>query len=270
MRFTIRFKLFAIVAVAAIALIVLTVSAGFSEHAVEAQVDSIRDTYLPKIRLRPTLTAAFAHFVGTFKNAVDAADVDTLATTVAEHDALLKLVSTSREALTLGESAVLRLGIDDYYAAALAASRRLIEGGGGENTTIQVQQMQAKAANVASLIDEMTTFDDHELAAAFAATQAEQHTAMTVRIVVGAACLVALLAISIWIGIAVFASFGALVAGFERFGRNDFATPIASASRDELSEVASHANKMAEELQRLDLERARNEWVRNGLAGLGD
>ena len=67
-----------------------------------------------------------------------------------------------------------------------------------------------------------------------------------------------------------FASFGALVAGFERFGRNNFDTPIVSTSRDELADVATHANKMAEQLQRFDLERARNEWVRSGLVGLND
>ncbi len=71
---------------------------------------------------------------------------------------------------------------------------------------------------------------------------------MVVRIVVGALCLVALLAISMWIGTTVFANLGALVAGFERFGRNDLAKPIVPTSRDELSDVALSANKMAEQL----------------------
>lgn len=82
---------------------------------------------------------------------------------------------------------------------------------------------------------------------------AEQRTAMIVRIAVGAICVLALLAISLWIGNVLFANLGALVAGFERFGDNDFGTPIASTSDDELSDVATRANQMAERLRRLDV-----------------
>ena len=270
MRATLRFKLFAIVAIAAIALIALTVSSGLSERTVELQVGGIRDTFLPKIRLRPALTTAFEHLGRTIQNAVEAADADLLTATTVERDAVLRLVADTHDALTMGQSAALRLAIEDYFDSAIAASRRLIAGEGGESTATEVQAMQAKRGRVAEQIDQMTAFDEGALAAAFAAAKAEQHSATIVRIVVGASCLVAVLAISIWIGTAVFASFGALIAGFERFGRNDFTTPIVTASRDELADVAQRANQMASELQRLDADRANSEWVQRGLAGLGD
>ena len=270
MRFTLRFKLFAIVAVAAVALIVLTVSSELSEQAVGAQVASIRDTYLPKIRLRPELATAFDRLTRTIQNAVEASDADLLAPATGERDTVLRLITETHDAMTVGQSAALRLAIDDYFDAAIAVSRRLIAGDGGEAVTAQVQEMQSKRTRVASLIDQATAYDEHALTAAFAATGDERRTAMLVRVVVGALCLVALLAISMWIGTTVFANLGALVAGFERFGRNDFATPIAPTSRDELSDVARSANKMADQLLRLDRERAQNEWVRTGMAGLGD
>jgi signal transduction histidine kinase/DNA-binding response OmpR family regulator len=270
MRFTFRFKLLAIVGVATIALIALTVSNSVSERAVEGQIDSIRDTYLPKIRLRPALTASFDHLVQTIQNAVAAADADVLASVSSERDAVLGLLASGRDAMSAGQSATLRLAIDDYFDSALVVSRRLIAGDGGEAEAAQVQDMQAKRGRVANLIDHITSFDEQALTAAFAATKVEQRTAMIVRIAVGAICLIALLAISIWVGNVLFANLGALVAGFERFGRNDFATPIESTSRDELSDVATQANQMAEQLHRLDVDRARHEWLRNGLAGLSD
>jgi signal transduction histidine kinase/DNA-binding response OmpR family regulator len=269
MRFTLRLKLLAVVGVATIALIVLTVSASLSERAVEVQIDSIRDTYLPKIRLRPELSASFDHLIRTIQSAVEAADVDLLAPAGAERDALLQSVAAARDAMTVGQSAALRLALDDYFDSAIAVSRRLIAGDGDEVAATQMQDMQARRNRVAGLIDQITAFDEQALTSAFAATKVEQRTAMIVRIAVGAICILALLAISIWIGNVLFASLRALVAGFERFGNNDFTTPIVSTSHDELSNVATQANQMAEQLRRLDVERARHEWLRNGFAGLG-
>ena len=108
-----RFKLFAIVAVAAAALIALAISSGFSERAVEAQVDSIRDTYLPKIRLRPELIGAFDRLTRTIQNAVEAADADMLAAATTERDAVLRL-SDTHDAISVGQSATLRLAVEDY------------------------------------------------------------------------------------------------------------------------------------------------------------
>ncbi len=269
MRFTLRFKLFAIVAVSAVALIVSTISSSVSERAVEAQVDSIRDTYLPKIRLRPELENAFEHCVRTIQGAAEAADADLLVPASGDREAVLRLIDT-RDAMTVGQSAALRLAFDDYFDSAMSVSRRMIAGESASAVAPQAQDMLAKRKRFESLIGQTTAFDEHALDEAFAATKAEQKTAMVIRLVVGGVCLAAMLALSLWIGSALFANLGALVAGFERFGRKEFATPIAPTSQDELSEVATQANRMADELFRLDLERAQSEWVKTGLAGLSD
>ena len=270
MRATLRFKLVALVAVAAAAVVALTVSSGLSDRAIEAQVDSIRETYLPKIRLRPALTTGFERLSRTVQNAVEAADADVLAGAGGERDALLRLASDARDAMTMGQLATLSFAVNDYFDAAIAVSRKLIAGEGGEAMAEQVQEMQAKRSRVVTLIDQITAFDERALGSAFAATNAEEHRATLVRIVVGSIGLIAVLAISIWIARVVFASLGALRAGFERFGRNDFAMPIVTPSNDELADVAAHANRMATELERLDQQRAHVEWLQRGLAGLGD
>ncbi len=270
MRATLRFKLVAVVAVAAAAVVALTVSSGLSDHAIETQVDSIRETYLPKIRLRPALSGGFERLSHTVQNAVEAADADVLAGAVGERDALLRLATDARDAMTIGQLAMLSFAVNDYFDDAIAVSRKLIAGDGGEAVVGQVQQMQAKRTRVVGLIDQITAFDERALGSAFAATGAEEHRATFVRIVVGSIGLIAVLAISIWISRAVFASLGALRAGFERFGRNDFARPIVTTSDDELADVAAHANRMATELERLDQQRAHVEWLQRGVAGLGD
>jgi signal transduction histidine kinase/DNA-binding response OmpR family regulator len=270
MRFTVRFKLFAIVAVAAVSLVVLALSSGVSERVVERQVDSIRDTYLPKIRLRPVLDAKFDHLVRTIQNAVGSAEVDMLGTAATERDGLVQLLAETHDAMTVGQSATLRLAIDDYFDSAMTVSRRLINGDAGESMAAQVQDMQAKQKRVAGIIDQTTAFDEHSLTEAFAGAKTEQHEAMVLRILIGAVCLIALLALSIWIGKAVFANLNALTGGFERFARNDFATPIVPTTDDELADVATQANQMAEELRGLDRERASHEWIQRGLAGLSD
>jgi signal transduction histidine kinase/DNA-binding response OmpR family regulator len=269
-RATLRFKLFALVAACAVALIALTVWSSIAERTIETQVNGIRDTYLPKIRLRPELSAAFDRLSRTIQNAFEASDADLLGAASSEHDAIVKIIGDAHDALTMEQSAQLRFLVEEYFATAIATTRRLIAGEGGEATQAAVQDMQSKKARVAAQIEQATAFDEHALTAAFAEAKAAQHSATLVRFVVGGLCIVAVLAISIWIGTTIFASLGALIAGFERFGKNDFTTPIVTASRDELADVAQRANHMAAQLQRLDEERANADWVERGLAGLGD
>src|SRR4051794_6046956 len=144
MRFTLRFKLSAIVVVTATALITLTVASGVSDHAVEAQIDRIRDTYLPKIRLRPALDGALQRLEHAIQNATAAADADQLVAAARERDVLIRLAQGSPEALAVAEADGLRRAIDEYFDAATAVSRRLIDGGGGEAVAAQVEDMQAK------------------------------------------------------------------------------------------------------------------------------
>nr|HEX4317949.1 response regulator [Kofleriaceae bacterium] len=270
MRFTLRFKLFAILLIATAAVLVLAVTSTLAERTIEQQVDSIRDTYLPKIRLRPRLQLAFDKLSRTMQSAAEARDADLLSPAAAEREDVGHVIADAHDALTASQVASLRNSVDAYYDAATSTTRRMIAGGGGEALTAQEQDMQTKKARVDSIIDSTTAFDEHQLDIAFDAASSEARQATIVRIIVGVASLVLLLAISLWIGSAFFANLGGLLAGLERFGRNELATPIPVTTRDELADVAVRANKMAEQLRALDSERTHLEWVRVGLSGLDD
>ena len=271
MRFTLRFKLVAIVAVAATALIVLAVTSALSERTVERQVDSIRDTYLPKIRLRPRLQSAFDHLSHALQNAAESSDADQLAPTAGERDGLAKTIADAHDALTAGQATSLRqrarrlLRRRDRDRAPDDRGRRRRGGDRAGPGHAGEEDARRQPDRVSRPRSTSTTLD-----AAFDAADAEAHGATVVRIAVGGASLLLLLAISLWIGSAFFANLGGLVAGLERFGRNDFATPIASTSRDEIADVAAQANKMAEQLLAFDAERTHVEWLRGGLAELDD
>jgi hypothetical protein len=269
MQVSLKIKLFAIVLVSSVALIALTIFSGISEKNVEIEVDSIRDTYLPKIEVRSALAASFTKLSQDMQSAVEAADADLLAAATDDYNSILAIINASR-GMTLGQAAVLRLAVSDYFDTAVPLSKRLIAGEGGEATPQLVQEMQAKQRRVAALIEQSTRFDEQALAKAFEVTNAEQRAAMRTRLGVTVVCLVILLVLSLWIGRGLFTSLRHLVDGLQRFGRNDFETPIAVTSRDELAEVARQANRMADELHQLDRDRTTNDWIRAGLSGLGD
>ena len=269
MRLTLRFKLVAMVVVAALCLLVLAASSEIYERRVETQIDSIRAGYLPKIRARPRLEAGFEKVARTIQDAAQASDADLLAAAETARQALIADLVAADDAMTVGQIAALRLAIEDYYASAIAVSRTLIAGG-GEGIAAAAQDMQAKRDRAAALIDQATTFDEAALTRSFEATRSMQNAGSAIRIAISGACLIALLALSMWIGAGLFRSLGQLVEGFHRFAQNDFARPIEIGTRDELGDVAAKANLMAEHLQRLDEEHARAAWTRAGIGGLND
>jgi signal transduction histidine kinase/DNA-binding response OmpR family regulator/HAMP domain-containing protein len=267
MRIALRLKLFILVAIAIGSLLVVTIASSVYEQRVIDQVDSIRETYLPKIRLRPQLQTGFERVARAFQNAYEASDADLLAVADTEHVKLLRDVSGATDALTAGQIAALRLAITDYHSTASAVSRQLIAGPSDDATLAKVQDMQAKRAHTLSLIDETTLFDDAKLTKAFVETAAQQNRAHGIRLVITTSCLVVLFAFTLWIGLGLSRQLTRLGAGLQRFGGNDFKTPIAT-SNDELGELAAQANSMAAQLQRFDDERTRAAWLDAGIAGL--
>ncbi|MGE0395821.1 MAG: response regulator [Kofleriaceae bacterium] len=268
MRIALRLKLFILVAIAIASLLVVTIASSVYEQRVIDQVDSIRETYLPKIRLRPQLQAGFERLARTLQNAVEASDADLLGTADEEHTQLLADVSVARDALTMGQIAALRFAIADYYSAASETARKLIAGPSDEAALATMAEMQAKRARTASLIDETTQFDDAKLSKAFVLASELQSRAHTIRLVITTSCLVVLFALTLWIGLGLGRQLSRLGAGLQRFGGNDFKTPIATTSNDELGALAAQANNMAAQLQRFDDERAAAAWLDAGIAGL--
>ena len=268
MRLTFRAKLMAIVGTAAAAFVVLIIAGMLVSTRVGQQLGTIREQYLPRIGLRPTLEAQFAKLRRTFQDAVAAHDVDALAASGAEEKDFADALQAAGTAIDPAQAGALLAALEDYDRAANDVSRRLIAKETGEPIVAAMASMQAKQARVSALITEATAFHRSNLEAAFGNVATTQRAARRLELFVGALCLFLVLLLSTALSRGVLRSLAGLTQGFERFGRNDFARPIQVESRDELGELASSANRMAESLQRLGAERDRTTWIETGLSGL--
>src|SRR5262249_15737438 len=113
-----------------------------------------------------------------------------------------------------------------------------------------------------------TSFDKSELSEAFLITSRSQEAAARIRLAVSILSLVLVGGLSLWLARGAVRTLAELSAGMKRFGQGEVDRSIKVMSSDELGEVARQANEMATSLQRLNEERDRDDWVRNGEAGL--
>ncbi|HEY5090755.1 MAG TPA: response regulator, partial [Polyangia bacterium] len=269
MRFSFRAKLIAIVGTAASALLVLVAASTAISARTEQQLAALQERHLPRLQLGPQLGGDFEQLKRALQDAVAARDPEAVAATRAIETRFLDRLDGAGAALTLGQAAVLRSAMDDYYLAAIDVSRRLIAGETGERVVDAMGAMQAKQARAADLLRTVTAFNPAELASAFAAARRAQVTAGRIRLLVSLVCLLGVIVLSWGIGRGLIRSLAGVTIGLRRFGDGDFGQPIPITTRDEMADLARQANQMAKSLERLGQERDRNDWVREALAGLG-
>jgi signal transduction histidine kinase len=250
MRFTLRAKLVAIVGVAATAFVLLIAASSLIARQVQRQLATIQGHYLPRAELGPELDGAFQKLRRGFQDAVSARDPDALAATAQAKGALVDLVARAGDAVDPAEAAILRDALDAYYASAYQVSRRLMADETGEALVDAVASMQKKQTRVAEILDHVAAVDPNELAGAFAAANHAERVAGEYRLAISVACLLFVTLLSTWLGRGILRSLSELTGGFRRFGAGDLAVPIRVASRDELGDVAAHANEMAASLER--------------------
>jgi CheY-like chemotaxis protein/signal transduction histidine kinase/HAMP domain-containing protein len=268
MRTSFRIKLLSIVATAAVALIVIATVGALVSQRVRGQVGDIEQQYVPLLELGPRLRAQFDALARTLQDAVAASDLETLEATGDMRDRFLAELARAGDAIEPRDAAALRAVLEDYRLTATALARRLIAGETGEPIVAAISVMQAKQVQARRLLDHITAFDRMVLSAAFDRVENDVITGGYIRLAVTLVCLVAVLALSVWLARGVLRSVMGLRAGLERFGRGDFDEPIPVTSSDEIGDVAARANRMAESLARLSAERDRREWLKAGEAGL--
>jgi signal transduction histidine kinase/DNA-binding response OmpR family regulator/HAMP domain-containing protein len=261
MRLTFRTKLLAIVAVNALALVVLIATSTLIEREVDHQLARIQREYVPRIGLQPRLEGAFARIGRTFQDAVAAADEDLLVDARDQVDALLAQIRGAGAVIPPEAARELIVAIETYAAAGTDVSRRMIAGANDESLVAAMERMQRLQADAAERIGRVTAFDAADLGARFAAAAETQRTGARIRLVISGICLISILGLSMWIGRGLVRALASLAAGFRRFGDGDLATPIPVTSRDELGDVATQANQMAQHLER-------SAWLKSGQGGL--
>ncbi|MDB4980541.1 MAG: Histidine kinase, partial [Myxococcales bacterium] len=268
MNLSLRAKLTAIVATAALAFVVIIAAGTLSLRRTESALAQIEGRYVPRLDARPRLEAEMERLQRSFQDAVSAHDAEAVAATRETKEGILALVASAGTGIDPGAAAAFRVALDDYYLAALDVSRRLVAGERGEELVAAMAGMQQKQGRAMELLRTATALDRAELAGAFHEASRALNDSARIRLTVSIACLLAVILLSTWLGRGVLRSVAGLTTGFARFGRGDFARPIAAESRDELGDVARRANEMAESLRRLSAERDRVEWLEVGHAGL--
>jgi PAS domain S-box-containing protein len=264
-RLTFRTKLMGIVGIAAVAFLLLIAASTLIASRVEHQLETIQRRYLPRVELEPQLEAQLERIGRGFQDAVAARDTDALLATRELVARFFAQLAAAGDAVDPAEASALRSAVEDYYAAAHDVSLRLIAGETGETLVDAMTAMQAKQAAASEQLRKTAALERGELAEAFAATARAQATAGRYRLWISVACLGSAVLLCLTLSRGLLRSVAELRAGFLRFGRGDFGTPIRSGSRDELGDLAGQANQMAADLESLTVEHRKAEEKFRGL-----
>ncbi len=267
-RWSFRAKLLAIVGATALAFVLLTLTNTLIEQRVARQLEVVQEHYVPKLTLGPALDGQFERLRRGFQDAVAAQDTELLAATRALKDGLIERLDRAQNAVPKGDAVRLRAAVEDYYGAAHDVSDRLIAGETGEGLVKAMAEMQSKQARAVDAIHRVAVFDPREIARSFVAVRSAEAAATRIRLLVSVACLALVLALTLGFSRTVLRSLNELTVGLGRFGNGDFSRSIHITSRDEIGELARHANQMAQNLKRLSDERARADWLKDGHTSL--
>ncbi|HVU03038.1 MAG TPA: response regulator [Polyangiaceae bacterium] len=268
MRWSFRSKLIAIVGIAAASsLLVLLLSDMFARRG-NAELAAIRDRYIPEMELGPQLQSRFDALKRGMQDAVAASDLDALDQTRELEAALLDRLARARSAMDPEVSASVRGAVEAYYGAAYEVSARMIRGDTGETVGPAIQRMQERQTKAADAISRATAFDRAKLARAFGAAVESEETANRVRQAISAGGVLLVMLVALWLTRGVLRSLEDLTTGLARFGRGDFQVPIAVTARDELGDLAAHANRMAANLDAVARERESDDWRKTAIEGL--
>jgi len=270
MRVSFRAKLLAIVGAAAVALLMLAVADAVITWQVESRITVLHQRYLPRVELGPKLSSDFVKLTRGLQDAVAARDTDALEATKELERAFVQHLEEARPALDAQDVTALRTGLEDYYQAAYDVSRRMVAGETGAAIVESVHGMQKKQARLKKLLETGTAFNRSTLDGAFASVSSAARSAGRLKLAVTLLCLLLVSILSIVLSQRVLRTVASLTAGFERFGRSDFETPVVVRAKDELGDLADTANRMALSLKALAKERDQGDWLKNGLVGLNE
>jgi CheY-like chemotaxis protein len=248
---------------------VLVVSASMGVRQNQA-LDEVQGRLVPKAELGPRVEAAFERLTRSMQDAVAAQDAAALEATQEQKAELFELVAKAGPALEPAAAASIRWAVQAYYETAHDISQRMIAGEAGETLPQDVARMQALQRKAQSLIRQSTGLDRRVLSGAFDNLHRDAASAERFRIGIAATGVLVVALLAFWGGQGILQTLQALSTGLARFGTGDFRTPIPVTSRDELAAVAEQANQMAASLQQVSEARERADWLKAGIAGLGE
>ncbi|MEO6601527.1 MAG: ATP-binding protein, partial [Polyangiaceae bacterium] len=267
---SLRNRLLLIVGAASLALLASLVAGSVSSARQARELRDMEGRLVPKLELGPKLQSEFDRLRQTMQDAVAAQDSAALEATLADRNHIIELIGSTRGAMDQNEAALLRWTLHDYYETAHGVSQRLISGETGESLVDDMARMQAQQTKLNALIERATGLSGGEFSASFATIAAASQRADQLRIFVGLAGLVLVLALSLSASHSVLSAMYALSAGLSRFATGDFSQSISTSGLQELSKLASEANHMAADLRALAEQRDKHDWLRETQALLSN
>ncbi|HMJ11069.1 MAG TPA: ATP-binding protein [Polyangiaceae bacterium] len=251
MRLTVRRKLMAVAGIAALAFLFGVISNVLIAQSVGRQLTTIRERYVPRVELEPQLYGQFERISRGFQDAVAARDLDALATPRELKGKFEAQLDGARGALNPSDVAALRRALQDYYLTADSVSRRLIAEETGEDLVDAIAAMKLKHTRLSEELKRTTRFERRDLDEAFTSAARAVSSGSTYQLYISVGFLVLVAVLLIATHRDLLRSLAELTAGFQRFGKGVFEPPIEVRQRDELGELAEHANHMAESLARV-------------------
>ncbi len=248
-----------IVGVTILAFAAIVISSEVLGHHVERQLATIQTSYMPKLDLEPELDADLERIARGFQDAVATHDPDVLRETSELRTRFDEELDAAGTAVDPRAARDLKDALNAYYDAAYDVSRRMMADETGEGLVAAAKAMQAKQARVSERIKSTAAIDRRALAGAFAESVRAEARARNYQLWIAVACLGSILGLSFVLSRDLIVAVSTLSKGLRRFGEGDFRQPIELAMRDELGDLAAHANQMAASLARLDAARARAE-----------
>jgi CheY-like chemotaxis protein/HAMP domain-containing protein len=267
---SLRARLLLIVSAAALALLITLIGSAVIAAQQTRDLKDVEQRLVPKLELGPKLQGQFDRLRQDMQDAVAAQDLPALEQTLANRNAMFDLIAHAGGVIDASDAALLRWTIHDYYETAQDVSRRLLLGETGETLVDKMSRMQAQQEKVAALIKQTTGLSRNELAASFAAVGAESQRADHFRLAIGLCGLSLVLVLSLSASASVLRALRNLSDGFSRFATGDFQEPIPEKGLEELSKLAREANQMATNLQKLAVQRDREDWLKESRAALSN
>lgn len=252
MRWTIKRRLNAIVALTVGAMLVMTVVDVMGARVVERHLSAIERAYLPQLELEAQAEADFIALVRTLQEATNAQDEERLNAAPAQKDALLRLIDEAPAGMDRRAIADAKAQVELWFALAMSVSRRLMRNETGEQLVIDIEQMQTLQRAARQALIQALSLDRARLGEAFTEVANTERMSWLARVLSRLALALATVALGASLSRRLLDRVREIEEGFERFGRGEFDRPVPLTGNDELTEISEQANRMASNLKQVD------------------
>ena len=255
-RFGFRLKMVLFPVVASIGFVLILAFAPVMLREQEDHLTRIRRSFLPALEASRDLSQLLTDIQRNLKDAADAEDT----TKLQETDPLVARFHARLDELRrVGvhgheQDAQIARDMRDYYALARDTTQQMIGGKLDDQVLANAARMTGELNEIRTALDAGIARDRANMDRAFEsalAVQRSSRSVFTTIMIITACALVALVLLAFNLTRSVMAQLSALMNGFERMAKGDFAQPIAVTSADELGELGNRANLMVERLSEL-------------------